>query len=256
MLASGLSGGQGWAQAGDLGLAFLLSALIGLEREVRQRSAGLRTHTLVGVGAALFVLVSKYGFADVLIPGRIALDPSRVAAQVVTGIGFLGAGLIFVRRDAVHGLTTAAVIWVTAAVGMACGAGLPILAILATGMRFIVSLVFTAVDRHLRRARAALSDLELRFVYQSGRDVLDQAVSACAGLGFTVAGIASVSPGERPPAMAFGDDLLERVEPCPAGTRSALLVVEGKGSVTQLIARLNEVDGVLAVHAADPDRGL
>ena len=92
---------------GELGLALLLSALIGVERQI-QKSAGLRTHTLVGVGAAPLVLVSKYGFTDVLVPGQIVLDPSRVAAQIVTGIGFIGGGLIFVRRDAVRGPATAA----------------------------------------------------------------------------------------------------------------------------------------------------
>jgi putative Mg2+ transporter-C (MgtC) family protein len=76
------------------------------------------------VGAALFMLVSKYGFDDVLVPGRTILDPSRVAAQVVSGIGLIGGGLIFVRGDIVRGLTTAAIVWVTAAVGMACGAGI------------------------------------------------------------------------------------------------------------------------------------
>src|ERR1700691_4150858 len=106
---------EGWLQISELGVAFLLSMMIGVEREIRQKSAGLRTHTLVGVGAALFMLISKYGFTDVLEPGRVVLDPSRVAAQIVTGVGFLGAGLIFVRRDAVRGLTTAAAIWVTAA---------------------------------------------------------------------------------------------------------------------------------------------
>jgi putative Mg2+ transporter-C (MgtC) family protein len=121
-------GGEGWRQVGELGLALLLAALIGLEREVRQKSAGLRTHTLVGVGAALFMLISKYGFSDVLEPGRVILDPSRVAAQIVTGVGFLGAGLIFVRSDSVRGLTTAAAVWITAAVGSAAGAGLPVLA--------------------------------------------------------------------------------------------------------------------------------
>lgn len=126
--------GEGWRQAAELALALVLSALIGLEREIRQKSAGLRTHTLVGVGAALFMLISKYGFTDVLEPGRVVLDPSRVAAQIVTGVGFLGAGLIFVRRDAVRGLTTAAAIWVTAAIGSASGAGLPVLAVLATGI--------------------------------------------------------------------------------------------------------------------------
>ena len=115
--------GQGWRQAGELGLALLLSAAIGLEREIRQKNAGLRTHTLVGVGAALFMLISKYGFTDVLEPGRVILDPSRVAAQIVTGVGFLGAGIIFVRRDSVRGVTTAAAIWLTAAVGLHQGRG-------------------------------------------------------------------------------------------------------------------------------------
>ena len=110
-------------QVGELGLGLLLSAVIGLEREVRQKSAWLRTHTLAGVGAALFMLVSKYGFSDVLRTGQVVVDPSRVAAQVVTGIGFLGARLIFVRRDSVHGLTTAAALWATASVGTAVASG-------------------------------------------------------------------------------------------------------------------------------------
>ena len=137
--------GEGWLQAGELGLALVLSALIGLEREVRQKNAGLRTHTLVGVGAALFMLISKYGFTDVLQPRLVVLDPSRVAAQIVTGVGFLGAGLIFVRRDSVRGLTTAASIWVTAAIGSAAGARLPllaVLAVLATGIYFLVAVAF------------------------------------------------------------------------------------------------------------------
>jgi len=114
LLAATRLNGEGWRQFAELGLALLLSALIGLEREIRQKNAGLRTHTLVGLGAALFVLISKYGFTDVLEPGRIVLDPSRMAAQIVTGVGFLGAGLIFVRRDSVRGLTTAAAVWITA----------------------------------------------------------------------------------------------------------------------------------------------
>src|ERR1700722_18400052 len=123
--AAALPGGQGWRQVGELGLALLLSACIGLEREIRQKNAGLRTHTLVGLGAALFVLVSKYGFSDVIETGRIILAPSRMAAQIVSGVGFLGAGLIFVRRDSVRGLTTAASIWLTAAIGSAPGAEQP-----------------------------------------------------------------------------------------------------------------------------------
>lgn len=106
--------GQGWPQIGELAAALVLCSLIGLERQMRQKSAGLRTHTLVGLGAALFMLISKYGFTDVLVRGEVVLDPSRVAAQIVSGIGFVGGGLIFVRRDIVHGLTTAAVVWVVA----------------------------------------------------------------------------------------------------------------------------------------------
>jgi putative Mg2+ transporter-C (MgtC) family protein len=100
--------GQGWLQLGELGLAFVLSALIGLEREIRQKSAGLRTYTLLGFSAALIMLVSKYGFTNVLEFNRVVLDPSRIAAQIVTGIGFIGGGLIFVRRGSVRGLMTAA----------------------------------------------------------------------------------------------------------------------------------------------------
>jgi putative Mg2+ transporter-C (MgtC) family protein len=111
------TGGQGVRQFLELGVAFLLSAAIGLERELRHKSAGLRTYTVVGITAALFLLISKYGFMDVLADDRVVLDPSRVAAQIVTGIGFIGAGLIFVRGDRVSGLTTAATVWLVTAVG-------------------------------------------------------------------------------------------------------------------------------------------
>ena len=154
---------EGWLQAGELGLALLLSAAIGLEREVRQKNAGLRTHTLVGVGAALFMLISKYGFTDVLEPRLVVLDPSRVAAQIVTGVGFLGAGLIFVRRDSVRGLTTAAAIWVTAAIGSASGAGLPVLAVLTTVIYFLVAVVFPVVTCRLPRSATAISALRVGF---------------------------------------------------------------------------------------------
>jgi putative Mg2+ transporter-C (MgtC) family protein len=134
--------GQGAKQFFELGMAFVLSSAIGLERELRHKSAGLRTYTIIGTAAALFLLVSKYGFSDVLINDRVVLDPSRVAAQIVTGIGFIGAGLIFVHENKVNGLTTAASIWLVTAVGMACGAGLPLLALAATSAYFIVALVF------------------------------------------------------------------------------------------------------------------
>jgi putative Mg2+ transporter-C (MgtC) family protein len=141
--------GQDLSQFVELGIAFLLSATIGLEREVRHKSAGLRTYTIVGTSAALFLLISKYGFTNVLANDRVVLDPSRVAAQIVTGIGFIGAGLIFVRGDRVAGLTTAATVWLVTGVGMACGAGLPLLAVAATVAYLIVALVFPFLLRAL-----------------------------------------------------------------------------------------------------------
>lgn len=141
--------GQGAKQFFELGAAFLFSAAIGLEREIRHKSAGLRTDTVVGTAAALFMLISKYGFMNVLAEGRVVLDPSRVAAQIVTGIGFIGAGLIFLREDRVQGLTTAASVWLVTAVGMACAAGLILLALAVTLAYFIVALVFPLLLRLL-----------------------------------------------------------------------------------------------------------
>ena len=141
--------GQGLRQFIELGYAFALSAAIGLEREIRHKSAGLRTYTVVGMTAALFLLVSKYGFTDVLLDGRIVLDPSRVAAQVVTGIGFIGAGLVFVRGDRVQGLTTAATVWLVTAIGMACGAGLPLLALGVTIAYFVLVFISPPILRKL-----------------------------------------------------------------------------------------------------------
>ncbi|HEY9714130.1 MAG TPA: MgtC/SapB family protein [Chroococcales cyanobacterium] len=124
-------------------LAAGLGGLIGAERERRlSRGAGLRTHALVCVASALVMVVSTYGFMSVLNAGKIVLDPSRVAAQVVSGVGFLGAGIIIFRRNAVRGLTTAASIWAVAAIGLACGCGLYISAISGTAiMWFILTVV-------------------------------------------------------------------------------------------------------------------
>lgn len=246
---AGISGGEGWVQFGELALAFLLSALIGLEREIRQKSAGLRTHTLVGIGAALIMLVSKYGFTDVLVPRLIVLDPSRVAAQIVSGIGFLGAGLIFVRRDAVRGLTTAAAIWVTAGIGMASGAGLPLLAIGVTGMYFIVVYGLTPLSRRLPPSGFATS--ELRVIYLNGRGVLRRVLEESTGMGFQVARMNTEGPGDEVPS---GLSLSEPPEPVPGvspATVSVLLAVQGRGSVADLAAQLEELDGVLGVRAVD-----
>ena len=113
-----------------------LTGAVGLEREFRERAAGLRTHIMVGVGSALFTLVSAYGFNAFLQSGAsvVRADPSRVAAQIVTGIGFLGAGAILRQGLSIRGLTTAAGLWVAAAIGMAVGAGYYSAALIATGV--------------------------------------------------------------------------------------------------------------------------
>jgi putative Mg2+ transporter-C (MgtC) family protein len=104
-------------------VAATLASGLGLEREVHRSGAGLRTHALVGLAACLFTIASAFGFADVLGP-HVSLDPSRIAAQVASGIGFIGAGAIIMRKQMVHGLTTAASIWIAAALGVAAGCGL------------------------------------------------------------------------------------------------------------------------------------
>ncbi len=108
-----------------LGVAAVLGGAIGLERELRDREAGLRTHMLVSMGAALFTIVSAYGFHEFLVNGGnlVRTDPTRIAAQVVSGVGFLGAGAIIRQGFSIRGLTTAATLWVVAAIGMAAGAG-------------------------------------------------------------------------------------------------------------------------------------
>jgi putative Mg2+ transporter-C (MgtC) family protein len=117
-------------------VAAALGGAIGLERELREREAGLRTHMLVSVGAAVFTLVSAYGFADFRygFGSGITLDPTRIAAQIVTGIGFLGAGAIIRQGLSVRGLTTAATLWVVAAIGMASAAGYYSAAVLSTAI--------------------------------------------------------------------------------------------------------------------------
>jgi putative Mg2+ transporter-C (MgtC) family protein len=229
--------GQGWVQLGELGLAFVLSALIGLEREIRHKSAGLRTYTLVGFGAALIMLVSKYGFMDVLANNRIVLDPSRIAAQIVTGIGFIGGGLIFVRRTNVRGLTTAAIVWLTAAIGMACGAGLPILALAVTAGHFVVVFGFPFIASRLPRSRWTPSLLQI--CYQDGREVLREVLVRCTQQNFAVSRLQVEK--ESPANLQDGADR----------TVTVALEVQGTGSVSKLAAKLADINGVVSVHAGD-----
>lgn len=246
VLGAGSPNIQGWAQIAELFAAFALSMTIGVEREIHQKSAGLRTHTLVGVGAALFMLISKYGFNDVLEPGRIVLDPSRVAAQIVSGVGFLGAGLIFVRRDSVRGLTTAAAVWVTAAVGAACGAGLIVLAVAATIIYLVVATLFPQLARRLPRASASLSVIRVR--YPDGRGVLRQILELATTRGFTLSEISTEAIGYQ---RSVGPNSTRDGDETPMV--NVTLQVRGPALINDLVAALTELPGVHAVLADDAE---
>jgi putative Mg2+ transporter-C (MgtC) family protein len=228
LLHTGLPG-QSLVQFGELALALVLSSLIGLEREFRAKSAGLRTHTLVGVAAALIMLVSKYGFADVLGQPTIALDPSRVAAQIVSGIGFIGGGLIFVQRDVVRGLTTAAIIWLTAAVGMACGAGLPLLALFVTAAHFLVVYGYTRVARRILAEQA-----EIHVEYVPGKGAVEKVMQACTGRGYSIQAL-------EVEQVADGAD---------AETRAFRFRASGRRGIEALVVALADIKGVIAARLA------
>jgi putative Mg2+ transporter-C (MgtC) family protein len=128
-----------------LGIALVLGAVIGFEREMDRQPAGFRTHALVALGSALFTIISAYGFVG---PTN---DPTRIAAQIVTGIGFVGAGTILHHRGSIRGLTTAASLWSAAAVGMAAGAGMLIIAAVGTALIVIVLSLLEGVEGLLRK---------------------------------------------------------------------------------------------------------
>lgn len=143
-------------------LAAVLGSVIGFERERLLWAAGLRTHMLVSVGACLIMIVSAYGFTAVLGP-HVILDPSRVAAQVVSGIGFLGAGSIILRNEVIKGLTTAASLWAVAAVGLAVGGGLYYASIAATVIILVILAGLKPIEERFRsRRRAVQLDLEVQ----------------------------------------------------------------------------------------------
>ncbi len=124
-------------------VAVICGVAVGFERKTRSKEAGIRTHAIVCMAAALFMILSKYAYIDLVeFLGAKEADPSRIASTVVTGIGFLGAGIIVYRRDVMHGLTTAAGIWATAAIGMAIGAGFYVLGIVATVFLVTLQIIF------------------------------------------------------------------------------------------------------------------
>lgn len=217
-----------------LGFAFILSAIIGIERQRRLKSAGLRTHTLVGIGAALFTLVSAYGFAPVL-GIEVTLDPSRIAAQVASGIGFIGAGVIFVRQNVVNGLTTAASIWVTAAIGVACGAGLPVLAAAAALLHLATVSILTVLGRRISTIN---QDRTVSIQYKEGREVLRHVLVAATKLGFDVrlANTRKIENSGKAPIV-----------------EAQLIFQRGRVSVDRLVAGLSEIKGVVGANTGADD---
>lgn len=130
-----------WVYLVRIIIAGLCGSLIGLERTKRQKEAGIRTHVIVALGSALMMVVSKYGFYDVVVTQGISLDASRIAANIITGVSFLGAGVIFFKNDTIKGLTTAAGIWATSGVGLAIGAGMYSVGVISTLLIIIIHLI-------------------------------------------------------------------------------------------------------------------
>lgn len=238
-----LAPGQGWPEVGDLLLAFVLSAVVGLERELRGKSAGLRTQTIVGTASALILLVGKYGFSDVLGPD-VRLDPARLGAQIVSGVGFLGAGLIITRHGAIRGLTTAAAVWETAAIGMAAGAGLPVLAVVVTALHFVVTLGFTTLAPRLPgRFRGAV---RVHVVYEHGAGVLRDILAVCSAHQWSVQEM-SVDPEQR------GSELTRLADPTAGGVVGVAFTLFGP-QANQAVHELAGVDGVVSIVRADEER--
>lgn len=236
--------GQGLSQVADLCVAFGLSSIVGLERQLRGKSAGLRTQAIVGTAAALVVLISKYGFTDVIVSGRVAVDPSRVAAQIVSGIGFLGAGLIITRRGAVRGLTTAAAVWETAAIGMAAGAGLLVLAVVVTILHFVIVGAYTALVRRLPTGPEAT--VRRRVVYIDHQGALRALLQVCTERNWRVLSVAV----DEHPTLGGVDDLLDRDS--GDGLVAVSLTLDGE-DLNQSAGALARVPGVLQVDPGEDD---
>jgi putative Mg2+ transporter-C (MgtC) family protein len=178
-----------WEMLARLALAAGLGAVIGFEREWRDRTAGLRTHMLVCLGSAAFTIVSAYGFRDwypavaTNVRPAVVGDPTRIAAQIVTGIGFLGAGAIFRSDDGIRGLTTAASLWVMAAIGLAVGAGDYELAVASTALILLVLVALRQVSGRIKRMnREERTELQVVVAGPTEIGQVFEAVSALDGV--------------------------------------------------------------------------
>lgn len=209
----------------------LLCGLIGFEREFLKHDAGIRTHILVGIGSCLFTMVSLYGIQ--VATGNYSWDASRIAASVASGIGFIGAGVIFFNHDSVKGLTTASAIWVASAVGMACGVQLFSIAILAVIFYFFAILVVAPILKWFLRNR---QNTVLRIIYENGQGSLRESLLLATEMGFE-------------------SRVLTTHEITHDNWQGADVTVNilGKGDVTELVESIGKTVGVKAVQVLGED---
>lgn len=222
-----------------LALAATLGAVIGVEREWRDRTAGLRTHMLVCLGSAVFTIVSAYGFnewygqIDGMYRSTLVSDPTRIAAQIVTGIGFLGAGAIFRSDDGIRGLTTAASLWIMAAIGLASGAGYYELAVASTVLMLLVLVALRQVSGRIKAMnRGENTPFE---VIVSGPTAIGPVLDAITNIEGRISNFtASVVVQDTPPRRMTFD-----------------LSLPADESVTDLVGMLARLHGVDSVSAPD-----
>jgi putative Mg2+ transporter-C (MgtC) family protein len=224
-----LSSGEAFVR---VAVAAALGGAVGLERELRDREAGFRTHMLVSIGSALFTLVSAYGFRDFLTNGGsvVRADPTRIAAQIVTGIGFLGAGAIIRQGLSIRGLTTAATLWVVAAIGLASGAGYYSAAVITT-LVVLFSLWPLRIAAHVATSRFRSRTNRLLAQLPAGK-----------------------SPGELVSAVERAGGRLDSLEISHEADRRTVLMdvtLPPRADAPAMIARLAELEGVLEIRWTD-----
>jgi putative Mg2+ transporter-C (MgtC) family protein len=215
-----------------LGVAMALGAVIGFEREQKEHGAGMRTLALVSIGSALFTIVSAYGFLYLLAIPRLVIDPTRIASYIVAGIGFLGAGTIFLsrEREKVKGLTTAATIWVIAAIGLACGAGLLWEAVATTVLVLFVLVLLQFVERAiLPRSSSSTQHLHIETPSVSGQFIAS-VYDICTRNKVTIEKL-HIHAEQEGEALGI------------------ICRVPGEGTLAKVIGELRMLPGVNAIHA-------
>lgn len=178
----------------------VLCGAVGVEREASGKDAGVRTLMLVGLGSFLFTAISFYGIDSIQVTSAIEWDASRIAAQVVSGIGFIGAGVIFCHHDSVRGLTTAAAVWVAAAIGMACAADQIVLAVATDVLYFVAMFLVAPLAFKVLR-----ENIKLLVTYEDGKGVLRDVLLALSSMGLVGNVVSSKQlKSERPKAVRVG----------------------------------------------------